>query len=254
MDIEKSVATFYSDYNQKLDFTNLKDFIEKKTGFSVYFTDTNIGIRELARLGIKFPKNEKAITVTSGGTKIIFLRSVLSGDDKIATLLHESAHIALGHLDVPSAELDRQFSEYEAGVFASVARGFIERKYFKKNFRPIAVISVIILLIICCYSPIGNRFKNVQKSDMTSQSTVSQYSSGEMIITKSVNANSRDDLTGESQHTDDYGNELHLYVMPTGIRYHFYHCRYVNENAVAVTYDEAISSGYTPCLICCPPY
>jgi len=70
-----------------------------------------------------------------------------------------------------------------------------------------------------------------------------------------------------ADNTRDYGNqdnsitvsevndELHsdtVYITENGRKYHRAGCRFVNENAIEISREEAIECGYEPCLLCKP--
>jgi len=43
-----------------------------------------------------------------------------------------------------------------------------------------------------------------------------------------------------------------VYITPTGKKYHKLGCRYLNENPIPISRQEAIVQGYTPCSVCKP--
>jgi competence protein ComEC len=44
-----------------------------------------------------------------------------------------------------------------------------------------------------------------------------------------------------------------VYVTKTGTKYHRDGCRYLSKSKIAISLNDAIADGYTPCSICNPP-
>lgn len=44
-----------------------------------------------------------------------------------------------------------------------------------------------------------------------------------------------------------------VYITRTGHKYHRSGCRYLSRSKITISLSTAISEGYTPCSVCCPP-
>jgi len=44
-----------------------------------------------------------------------------------------------------------------------------------------------------------------------------------------------------------------VYVTKTGRKYHVEDCQYLDRSKIAITLQDAVNQGYTPCSACDPP-
>lgn len=255
MDIEKKASKFFSGFQGELSFSNLKRYVEASTGFSVFLTDTRIAERELERISFKFPKREKAVTVTSGGSKMIFIKKNLSEEEKISCLLHEAGHVVLGHLDVPTAEVDRTLIELQASSFAVHSRVFLETRAMKTHFKrfTFALICFSILLPVSIFGygcflrseksehMFGKNNKIV--SEEAAEDSFFFVAEGSVVLT--------DESAVRAKKRPTSGRACY-YALPCGNCFHVRECRYVNEKAFAINSEEIAKFGYKPCHICLP--
>lgn len=240
MNIEKEAIKFAKNFAGELTFTELKSYVEKHIRYKLLFFDTELAQRELLRLNMKIPKSEKGLAVNGGTSKIVFLKSNLSEDEKIQCLLHEVGHIILGHLDIPSRELNREKAEHDAELFSYMVLANVKRRA-KASYK----ISCIVLTIIVClqsavlgFNFFGKISEHADKeSDFAIETSAFDYASGIGSVDSAAFDNS----------------EYMVYVTAEGQKYHKLNCQYVKNktNIRELTLKEA-DKKYSPCSVCNP--
>ena len=234
MNIEREAIKFAKNFIGEFTFTELKSYVEKHIHYKVLFFDTDLAKKELFRLNMKIPKTEKGLAVNGGTSKMVFLKSNMSEDEKIQCLLHEIGHIILGHLDIPSRELNRGKSEQDAELFAYIVLANVKRRSktsFKIPFFLLAVVVLVESVIIA-----SNLFKNRQNYDLNNVVAASSYSDTSNVVS-----------------VDNTLSEEVYYVTTTGKKYHEADCRYVKgkSNIIALSPEQEMSN-YSPCSVCNP--
>lgn len=240
MNTEKAAKRFAKSFSNEITFTELKNYVEKRLHYKLLFTDTEIGERELNRLNLKIPRTEKAITVNSGTSRIVFMKGTLSEDDKIQCLLHECGHIVLGHVDIPIREINREKAQREAERFS-----YIVLSNIKKHSNTTHKLPVYLLIMIVCLQSVLIIFNfNKKHSADNSEELVQE------AFATSTDYNVFNTITNDVS-PDDVGEVF--YVTAHGKKYHKPNCRYVKgkTNVKALTKEEAIKE-YMPCLVCEP--
>lgn len=66
----------------------------------------------------EYCKRCNALTIKDEDTKVVFINKKQSCHEMLYAILHESAHIVLGHLDTDEIYNDVRFREIEADAFA----------------------------------------------------------------------------------------------------------------------------------------
>ena len=91
----------------------------RKTGYSVVFYEAEKGNSLITEYGLSdLSKTVNAITVCKGNNNFIFVRTGLSEEKLLYALIHETAHITLGHLSADRLPIDPRLEEMEAEAFA----------------------------------------------------------------------------------------------------------------------------------------
>lgn len=242
--IEKTAKKFAKAFRGELTFSNLKNYIEKTLHYTVLFFDSDIGKKELDRLGLVIPETENSIVVNSHGSKIVFIRSTLAEDDKIQSLLHEAGHISLGHMEVSNLELDSRKSERDAEKFSYAVLAELKKDrvmYFLK----LICITLTVLLFLQVLPGIiksGNDnsgTEHARPASVTIQDT--EHNPG--ALTNNIDVSE----------TEDEKLQNTYYVTAYGEKYHNPDCRYVKgkENLEQLTLEEA-KQKYDSCSVCRP--
>lgn len=143
MDVEKEALQFAKNFKEELTFTDLRKHLEQKINYKLLFLDTELAQAELVRLNVKIPRNEKSIAISSATGKIIFMKSNLGEDDKIQCLLHEIGHIILGHLNIPSRELNREKAERDAELFSYIVLANVKRRSATPNKKLLVIMTLV---------------------------------------------------------------------------------------------------------------
>lgn len=198
----------------KISIPSLIKYLEKQ-GYSVVFFNTPEGNELLTLYGIE-PGNARAFTYR-GTTNVIFVDNTICTSDKLYSLLHECAHIVLGHIGSGEIEfIDKRAAENEAEAFA----------YFVMNYSAI-------------------RRKTVVRTLIASVALAAVLFLSSSLLTKARHSNSKGVYTPLS-------NDEIVYISETGAKYHRPSCRYaVDYNSSALTKSEAMKT-HTPCSVCNP--
>lgn len=240
MNTEKAAKRFAKSFSNEITFTELKKYVEKHLHYKLLFTDTETGERELNRLDLKISRTEKAITVNSGTSRIVFIKGNLSEDDKIQCLLHECGHIVLGHVDIPIREINREKAQREAERFS-----YIVLSNIKKHSTTTHRIPIYLLIVVMCLQSVLIIFNFRRKYSTDNSEGLAQE-----VFATSAEYDVFNTITND---VSPYDIGDMLYVTAHGKKYHKPNCRYVKGKAgvKALTKEEAIKE-YTPCLVCEP--
>ena len=117
-DVIKTAKRFLKyDLHGKVGIERISEYI-KGEGYPVVFYGTDEGDKFVELLGVgEYAKGVRAFTFKRQTAKYVFVKSSLPHDEKRYSLLHEAAHIALGHLEVPQVAADRRLQDLEAEAF-----------------------------------------------------------------------------------------------------------------------------------------
>ncbi len=97
--IKKTANKFYKKLKGRITFETVEGHL-RKTGYKIILFNTSSGDAEIARYRLtKKVQTANAFTYCATA-KIIFLNNLLSAEDKLYALLHETAHITLKHLEI----------------------------------------------------------------------------------------------------------------------------------------------------------
>ena len=240
MNTEKAAKRFAKSFSNEITFTELKKYVEKRVHYKLLFTDTEVGERELDRLNLKIPRTEKSLVVNSGTSRIIFIKSNLSEDDKIQCLLHECGHIVLGHVDMPCREFDREKAQREAERFSYIVLSSIKRHSDTAHKIPL----YILIAVVCIESAI--LIFNYKSNSSADESQNLPQEALAINASSDVFSDTANDIVHE-----DIGNTY--YVTAHGNKYHKPDCRYVEgKTDVNILTKEEAMKKYSPCLVCEP--
>lgn len=229
MNIERAAEKFAKGFREELTFSKLKQYTEKNLHYKVLFIDSLIGEREIKKLGIKIPRTEKAITVNSAGSSIVFIKGSLCEDDKIQCLLHECGHIVLGHMDIPALEIENRKCERQAELFSYLVLSNIKRRIIMRRTVKHFLIAVLCMLAVFLTLHITGIKKDAEQP----------------LAIQTFAATSDNNSQSKAEQS--------VYITKYGTKYHASDCRYVKgKNNLTQTSRQQAEKTHTPCKICNP--
>lgn len=97
----------------RINFNSVESWL-LSIGYKIIFFNTIAGDVEISRYGLTEKAKIKKAFTYCGNAKIVFIDGTLPSEDKLYLLLHESGHIALGHLNLKRLSTENDtFLEFE---------------------------------------------------------------------------------------------------------------------------------------------
>ena len=204
------------DLKNDVNFKSVSTYLQS-IGFPVVLYNRNNDNELLIKYNLlDFSRTVKGFTVFKKDFKAVFIDEDTSCEEKLYVLLHEVAHIVLGHIDKKNIK-DARLMEMEADAFA------YQLLYpYTGSALPKALL--IFMSLLCL---ISNLYwaSNINTTSAT---------------TSDVPIHISEELTEQ------------VFVTPSGTKYHRSDCRYVRgKNCDSLSKAEA-SKKYTPCSVCRP--
>ena len=200
---------------KKLTFVNVERVLND-LGFTVIFFNTPEGDEEIERYELEQSKNTLKAFTYAETARIVFIDGSLHSDDRLYLLLHELAHIVLGHVGDGKLTTRNQILidiEADSYVYSIIQN--------KKDTSPFILLAVTVLsasLIISSYN----------RAATFPASTAPEVTEPPKIITDTV------------------------YVTPSGSKFHRRSCVYIKgKELIALPRTEA-EKNYAPCKVCNP--
>lgn len=134
----------------RINFNSVESWL-LSIGYKIIFFNTIAGDVEISRYGLTEKAKIKKAFTYCGNAKIVFIDGTLPSEDKLYLLLHESGHIALGHLNLKRLSTENDtFLEFEADATAHILA-----TYKRPNLLLYAIIPCIAVLVfvICAKFP-----------------------------------------------------------------------------------------------------
>lgn len=217
----------------KLNATNIRSMsylqdIAVSEHFKVYrptsFSDTII-----KELNVKEQfEAHLSLTFSSEDSQFILIYAGISNDTAAEMLLHELAHIFLGHLD--NSEIPAETDEAEADMLIS----YVKQEVYKKR-KPNALSLVIAAVGIMSFAMSVNIADSYRNAAEPAESTFSTYSSD----------------IAESAENGTISQSESVFVTKTGSKYHKADCYHIQgSDVIELTVAEAEEAGYDPCKDC----
>lgn len=101
-----------------LTFSAVEKYLNR-CGYTVLFYGAGENMELIQKYELaEYSKTCNAFTVNDDSDKFVFIKSELSAQDMMYSLLHETGHIILKHLDERHISADRTTQEIEADTFA----------------------------------------------------------------------------------------------------------------------------------------
>lgn len=193
-------------------------------GFPVLFYNTGKDNELLVKYNLtELSKTVKGFTVCRKDFKAVFIDDSSPCEEKLYVLLHEAAHIVLGHMDKRDIK-DGRLIEMEADAFA-----YAVLNPPKSNLPKVIAICLTVLLTVFGVYLYEKDSKTIFKEDIPIKTA---------IVTQT------EVQTQEQAQT--------VYVTPKGAKFHRSDCRYVkNKDCKTFTRTQALEK-YSPCSVCNP--
>ena len=221
--IQKTAKTFLREFGKEITIQRLSEALSRR-GYVLLYMGSDDGNEQLLNLGLlDYAKGKKAFTVCTS-LKIVFVDIECHNNDKIKLILHELAHIELGHIG-------NEFDSDDV-VFAVLNTPDTNRS-------GVMLLMVTIILLIFAMILIFV----FQKTETISGSTAAAIPAP----IESALSNTAEQI--EEQIADE---NVFVYVTPSGNCYHTPECRYAqSDNAIKIERPQA-EKNYKPCKICNP--
>lgn len=228
--IKKAANQFIKkELKNKVDFETVCEYL-RTIGYAVIFYNSYKDNEILNKYDLTdFSKTVKAFTIFRKDLKAVFIDENSSCNDKICSLLHETAHIIFGHINEKNIKESRTM-EMEADAFAYAVLNY------KKSHTPLIVTAAVIstAIITSMFSSYYHNAKTptfvIERSQISEPETISvpQHETESQTLSETV------------------------YVTPSGTKFHKQGCRYIkNKNVKEYSRTDA-ANKYSPCSVCEP--
>lgn len=226
--------------NGVVTFDSVEQCLHSK-GYTVIYYSSPEGKTLLERYELtNYAQKLNAITYFNDSARFVFIDDRLSKQDMLCTLLHEAAHIYLGHLALNPFSKDKRRNEMEAEALAYAVLNY--RKTHTLLIVAIAVLSTAIITSMFSsyyYNTKASTFE-IEKTQASESETISTFIQSET-----------EEIIEEQIIESDTETEI-VYVTPYGTRYHRQNCKYLkNKQAMKLSLIDA-ENNYSPCSFCKP--
>lgn len=163
---------------------------------------------------VEYSKTVPAFTFCDDNNRFVFVDDTQSTDDKLYALLHETAHIILGHLDKKGISYNERLAEMQAEAFAYEVLNSDEHKA-----REILIVVILSVLMFCAPFIIGH------------------FTGSDTPVVNDDSITAVDDI---------------VYITPTGKKYHRKSCIYTKDKKCTAVSKAEAEKTYDPCAVCNP--
>lgn len=222
-------------YKYRLNTSNIKSMtylqeIAISEHFKVYrpkcFSDTiieNIGIKD------QFEAN-LSLTYSSEKSHFIFIFAGVSNEIASEMLLHELAHIYLGHLE--RSQFPADSDEAEANMFVSEVKSIVYGQHRKVHILSSIIVAMSVLILMMSLHIAYTTSMNLQQETLPA--------SNSEVVT-SFNA----DISDTAAQSES------VFVTKNGTKYHKEDCYHIKDSdVIELTVSEAEAAGYEACKDC----
>lgn len=231
--IQKTAKTFLREFGKEITIQRLSEALSRR-GYVLLYMGSDDGNEQLLNLGLlDHAKGKKAFTVCTS-LKIVFVDIECHNNDKIKLILHELAHIELGHIGNEFNCRDEVAAEIEADA---VVYAVLNPPDTTRSGVMLLMVTIILLIFAMILIFV------FQKTETISGSTAAAIPAP----IESALSNTAEQI--EEQIADE---NVFVYVTPSGNCYHTPECRYAqSDNAIKIERPQA-EKNYKPCKICNP--
>lgn len=204
----------------------------KKNGFSVVFYDLNKDRDILERYNIlNYTQTFKNFTINNKYCHIVFICDRLPSIEKHLALIHEAAHIYIGHLNENVHLVNERKNEAEAEAFAYTVFTYKKNDIKKRYLFGISMLFVLCTFVILSISKYAPKPVALNQTPITYAPT-----------------------TTPSETITPVSDNNIVYVTPTGSKYHRRDCHYTKDKKCIELTIEQAQIKYEPCKVCKPQY
>lgn len=228
--IQKTAKKFIKQLNGVVTFDTVVDYLQKLGYTVIYYSSPECPLLVEEYSLYDYRNSVDAFTYISDSVKLVFINDDLPLHDMLCDILHESAHIYIGHLKSNPFATDSLQHEIEADAFA-----YAVLKY-KKSRTPLIVVAAVVSTAVIT-SMFSSYYHNAKTPTFVIER--SQISEPETISVPQPET--------ESETVSDT-----VYVTPSGTKFHKQGCRYIkNKNVKEYSRTDA-ANKYSPCSVCEP--
>lgn len=219
-------------YKYRLNASNIKSMtylqeIAVSEHFKVYrpkcFSDTiieNLGIKD------QFEAN-LSLTYSSEKSHFIFIFAGVSNEIASEMLLHELAHIYLGHLE--ESQFPADSDEAEANMFVSEVKSIVYGQHRKVHILSSIIVAMSVLILMLSLHIAYTTSMNLQQETLPA--------SNSEVVT--------------SLNSDTVVQSESVFVTKNGTKYHKADCYHIKDSdVIELTVSEAEAAGYEACKDC----
>ena len=226
--LQKTANKYIKKLNRAITFDSVVNYLQTR-GYTVMYYSTPECSALLEEYGlINLSKSVNAITYSCDSVNLVFINDKIPLHDMICSILHETAHILLGHMSSNPFAVDNRQNEMEAEALAYTIMNY------KKSRMPFFVVAIALIVLLgsaalyFCYP------KSVETTAYIPQTVQTDN------FTKQYDKEVKEKISET------------VLVTPYGTKYHRSDCRYVkNKNCTTLTRTEA-DKKYAPCSVCKP--
>jgi len=224
-DLQKIAKRIRRDLKKQINPDAIVKYLQN-IGYSVIFFNDDSEYLNHDNL-IEYSCDKNAFVFISQDLKAVYIRETLTSDEILRSLLHETSHILLGHLDERDVFRNKRKEEMEAETLAySILNP-------QKNFGILKTIFLCIVIFLIGFTiPHITAVQNTTANDVAEPIHIQTQ-------------------TAADAQTDEKVTET-VYVTSSGTKYHRSDCRYIKEKNCNVYTREEAKTKYAPCSVCKP--
>lgn len=202
--------------------------IAVKMGFKVYRPKSRDDeIIETLKIGDVFEK-QSVFSYAKGNIKYIFVDNTISELAAAEMMLHEIAHIYLGHLE--KSQFPADSDEAEANMFVSEVKAIVYGQHRKVYILSSIIVAMSVLILMMSLHIAYTTSLNIQQEMLPA-------SNSEVVTSFNADVS---DTAAQS-----------VFVTKNGTKYHKADCYHIKDSdVIELTVSEAEAAGYEACKDC----
>ena len=201
--------------------------IAVKMGFKIYRPQSRDDeIIETLKIGDVFEK-QSVFSYAKGNIKYIFVDNTISEMAVAEMMLHEIAHIYLGHLE--KSQFPADSDEAEANMFVSEVKSIVYGQHRKVHILSSIIVAMSVLILML--------------------SLHIAYTTSMNLRQETLPASNSEAVT--SLNSDTVAQSESVFVTKNGTKYHKADCYHIKDSdVIELTVSEAEEAGYEACKDC----
>ena len=204
--------------------------IAVKMGFKIYRPKSRDDeIIETLKIGDVFEK-QSVFSYAKGNIKYIFVDNTISEMAAAEMMLHEIAHIYLGHLE--KSQFPADSDEAEANMFVSELKAIVYGQHRKVHILSSIIVAMSVLILMLSLHIAYTTSMNLQQETLPASNS---------DVVTSFNA----DISNTAAQSES------VFVTKNGTKYHKADCYHIKDSdVIELTVYEAEEAGYEACKDC----